>query len=154
MKLMIATIASMTLLAGTAFADGFVCKNEAGDLVAKAYNQTNPDEGTRNAAVMVLSNPTLNAGNRTIARFRAPQTLSNSSSSYVARVDLRFNDHRSGEYLAGTRLGAVKNLTLDVDFSYATPRDAGSELGGLLTIEKRNGDVIYVDLDCTRYLRN
>ena len=153
-NIIIAAVAGLSLFAGNAFADGFVCQNEAGDLKAKVFNHTQPEEGTRNAAVMILSNPQLQSGNKTIARFRAPQTLTNEAATYLARVDLRFNDHRAGEYLAGTRLGYVKNITLAVDFSYAAPVEEGTETSALMTVKKRNGDTIKVDMVCARYLAN
>jgi len=45
-----------------AHADGFVCQTVAGDLNIKAYNNTDATSGTRNAAVMVLSDPSVSGG--------------------------------------------------------------------------------------------
>src|SRR6185503_10108376 len=62
--LMVAMVAS-----SAAYADGFKCETLAGDLAIKAYNNTQPSEGTRTGAVMVLSDPAVNSGRKTIARF-------------------------------------------------------------------------------------
>jgi hypothetical protein len=146
-------VAAASFVSTSAFADGFVCTS--GDLKVKVYNQTNPNAGTRNAAVMILSDESVQQGNKTIAKFTAPQTLSNDAASYTAKVDLRYgNSNRAGEYIAGTRLGQIDTITLDVEFSYNTPVDSGDYAMGLLTVVKRNGDVTELDMDCERYLRN
>ena len=148
------TMISM-MVAAPAMADGFVCTTLSGDLNVKLYNQTAPEAGTRNAAVMVLSDPAVSGGRKTIARFKSENTLSNAGSMYAAKVDLRFNDsNRAGEYIGGTRLGELKTILADIEFSYADPIAAGEETKGLLTLIKRNGAVIELDMSCERYLKN
>jgi hypothetical protein len=152
------TIASMMVLfaSAAAHADGFVCQTVEGDLNVKAYNNTQPEAGTRNAAVLVLSDPAINSGRKTIARFTDVNgTVGNTGASYTANVDLRFNDSgRKGELISGTKLGELKTIDLEVAFSYARPVAADETLQGKLTLTKRNGEVIERDLDCTRYLKN
>lgn len=147
----------LVLLAATqARADGFVCETLDGDLRIKLYNNTQPEEGTRNAAVMVLSDPSVQQGRKTIARFTDVNgTLANTAATYEANVDLRFADSRKkGEYLLGTRLGQLDSIIVDVQFSHGTPVRAGEELEGILIANKRNGDQIVRDLSCIRYLKN
>jgi hypothetical protein len=145
------------LLASTpAFADGFVCESARDNLVIKIYNQIQPEAGTRNAAVMIASDTSVNAGHKTIARFTdANLTLGNEGSVYTANVDHRFNDsNRKGELIGGTKIGALKHIVLDIGFSFARPVAAGSLLRGALTLVKRNGEQVAIDMTCARYLKN
>src|SRR4051812_35537711 len=65
------------------------------------------------SSVLVLSDPSVAGGRKTIARFTEENGVLEVTSGdhgdgdfYVAKVDLRFNDSaRAGEYLLGTRLG-------------------------------------------------
>jgi hypothetical protein len=146
---------SMFLGALEARADGFRCQTADESLNITVYNQTSRDAGTRNAAVLIVSDPTVATGNRTIARFTADETLDNTGSSYDARVDLRYKDsNRRGEYIGGTRLGELRTINLDVAFSYANPVVEGSDLPAVLTLVKRDGDEIVLDATCARYLAN
>lgn len=155
MKLFFALM-GLSMVSGSAYADGFVCVNKQEALVAKVYNQTQPQLGTRNAAVMVLSDSSVNYGNKTIARFSQTNgTLTNDSSLYTANVDHRFNDSgRKGELIGGTKIGALKFVVLDLDFSYARPVADGAFVRGELFLVKRNGQQIAIDMDCSRYLKN
>ena len=158
MKNTILVLAAVIALgfSATAKADGFVCQANDGTLTVKVYNHTHAEDGVRNASVMVLSDPRVSDGLHTIARFTADNTrLTNTGATFVADVDLRYNDsNRSGEYVAGTRLGYVDTFTLYVDFSYAAPVAAESEMEGTLVVSKRNGTKDSLDMTCTRYLKN
>ena len=146
----------ITLAAATAaHADGFVCQSQEG-LRIKAYNHTSPEAGTRVAAILVLSDDNVAAGNKTIATFSdSQQTLTSRGASYSADVDLRFaTSSRKGELIAGTKLGQLQSIELNVDFSYAAPVEAGEVLPGSLVLTKRNGQAIEVEVSCERYLKN
>ena len=148
------TVVLGLLVSSQAWADGWVCN--ADDLKVRVYNNVQPSEGTRNVAVMVLSDPKVAFGRKTIAKFTASNsTLENESSLYTARVDLRFNDSgRKGELIAGTKLGFLKTILLDVDFSYAAPIADGDVVDATMTLVKRDGASIEKDLSCERYLKN
>jgi len=148
-------LVTMMIASSNVFADGFVCQSVEGDLNVKIYNHTQPEVGTRVAAVMVLSDPLVQGGRKTIARFKQTSgTLSSEGAHYLADVDLRFTDSNTkGEYIAGTRLGHVDTIALDVDFSYDQPVAEGTLVKGLLTVTKRNGDIIEKDMECSRYLK-
>jgi hypothetical protein len=139
-----------------AHADGFECLSEQEGLSVKAYNHTDADLGTRNAAILIVSDTTVQQGRRTIATFESSDLLlSQSGATYVAKVDLRFaGSSRKGENLASTKLGFVDELVLTVDFSFASPVAAGTELDATLHIVKRDGEVIEVPMVCARYLKN
>lgn len=142
---------------GAALADGFVChEHNDGAYVVEVYNNTNPSRGTRSAAIMILSDNTIQYGRQTIAVLDgANGHLRNDSDRYVSRVDLRFkNSRRQGENLFGTKLGQVDTIVLDVAFSYGTPLKDGDELPGRVTIFKRDGQRIFADMNCYRYLKN
>ena len=147
----------MALMAtSAAYADGFTCQTTDGNLNIKIYNNTDPAAGTRNAAVMIVSDPLVSAGRKTIAKFSdLNSTLGQSGASYVADVDLRFNDSgRKGELILGTKLGFIKTIAVDLDFNYSQPIADGQSLAGEITIVKRNGESFVEDLICKRYLKN
>jgi hypothetical protein len=140
--------------ASMAQASGFVCETESG-LNIKVYNHTDSNQGTRKAAVMIISDSFVGGGNKTIARFTGvKQTLKSKSQTYVANVDLRFADSRNaGELIGGTKLGQLDEIVLDVMFSYASPVAAGTEVPATLTLVKRNGQSIEEEVSCVRYLK-
>lgn len=140
----------------SAQADGFKCQTTDESLNVQIYNNTMPESGTRVGAVMVLSDPSISLGRKTIARFTSANgVLANRSSRYEAKVDLRFNDSsRKGELIFGTKLGMLESVIADIDFSYAAPVAAGEEISGLLTLVKRDGSQASADLVCSRYLKN
>lgn len=149
-------IMTLILMAATpAFADGFRCNTVFGDLNVKVYNHTQPEEGTRNVATMIISDPSVQYGRKTIAKFSdINNTLSSKSAVYEAKVDLRFVDsRRGGENIGGTKLAELKKIIVDVDFSYANPVEDEAELPGTLTLVKRDGEELSSDLDCVRYLK-
>ncbi len=141
--------------AAPALADGFVCRlPDEGNLRIRVYNETSREDGTRNVAALVLSNPSLRAGERTIARFLPEQELLESSgTSYYVDVGPRVKRMRGGKYLLGTRLKHIDRLTLDVAFNYAKPVPEGTEVPAFLEIQKTNGDVFWTDMICERYLK-
>lgn len=149
-------LAIVTLTSTTAFADGFKCDANRESLAVKVFNHTDPSEGTRNASVMVLSDTGVNYGNKTIARFTdLNSTLTNKAALYIAKVDLRYSDsERKGELIGGTKLGYLAKVILNVDFTYSNPAHSGAILPATLSLVKRNGDVIDIDMSCKRYLKN
>ncbi len=156
LNLSLITLAATLAITGSARADGFTCKTVEGDLKIKVYNHTQPEDGTRNVAVMVLSDPAIGLGRKTIARFLdINETLTSLGATYEANVDLRFNDSgRKGELVAGTKLGQLKTIVLDLEYSYNQPVRTGAVLPGTLELIKRDGSTISRDLECTRYLKN
>ena len=138
------------------FADGFICENREQKLEINAFNQTQPRLGTRNAAILVLSNPSVEYGNRTIATFAADTgLLTNQGSAYTAHVDLRYRtSNRRNAAVGPTRLGQLKFIVLDVAFSYARPVPAGTALSAVAILMKRSGEEIRLPMECTRYLKN
>ncbi|MBC7740578.1 MAG: hypothetical protein H7061_00170 [Bdellovibrionaceae bacterium] len=146
--------AASLLTSGVAFADGFACTTASG-LNVQVYNHTNANVGTRTASVMIISDQSILAGNKTVARFTdANGTLTSSGARFEANVDLRFNDSaRKGELLAGTKLGNIDRIYLTVDHNYAKPVEAGKILSAVLQIVKRDGGVIEEAANCLRYLK-
>lgn len=148
-------VIALATFSASAQADGFVCQTDDGSLNVKIYNHVSPVNGTRNGAVMIVSDSSVSGGRKTIARFTEVNgRLSNRASVYVADVDLRFNDSaRKGELILGTKLGYIHTITADLDFSYSAPVEHGADISGKLMIEKRDGSKIRADLACTRYLK-
>lgn len=149
-------VASLMVLSSAVMADGFKCEQLESGLNVKVFNHTDANAGTRNAAVMVLSDSNVQVGNKTIASFTAnKRTLGQNGTSYMAVVDLRVSEsNRSGENILGTKLGQIAKIYVDVDHNYSIPMEAGEETTGTISIEKRNGTVKTFDLNCARYLKN
>lgn len=155
-KLISATL--IALVATTAKADGFVCESVDSDIRIKVYNQTQADEGTRSPAVMIVSDPQVGTGRKTIAKFSTEtgslSTSHHGSLKYLGDVDLRYNDMgRAGEYLMGTRLGEVDLIKLTIDFTYGDNLENGAETAGRIVVVKRDGETAVRDAVCTRYLK-
>jgi hypothetical protein len=150
-------IALMILIgsASIARADGFVCQTLHGDLQIQVYNHVRAEEGTRNAAVMILSDPRVSVSNRTIAVFRDTHSnLYQEGATYTAKVDLRYNESgREGEYVLGTRLGNLDTLELSVGFTYGDGLLDGDVVPGTLDFTKRDGTDGFAEVDCVRYLK-
>ena len=156
----------LTFVTGSAFADGFKCTTTTvesrlkGELNIKAFNEVNPELGTRNASVMVLSDPSVQYGRKTIATFKNSRlastgTLVNEGAVFMANVDSRVSGvERGGELILGTKLSELKSVKLDIAFSYARPVAEGAIVGAKLTLTKENGKKIVRMMDCTRYLKN
>lgn len=157
MKKIIATI--IVLATSTSFADGFVCESLESDLRVKIYNKVLPSDGTRSASVMIVSDPQVQPGRQTIAKFSTENgsliTAHSGQLKFIGDVDLRFNDMgRSGEYLVGTRLGEVELIKLNIDFTYGDALSDGDTTSGRIIVVKRNGAAAVRDAVCTRYLKS
>lgn len=149
------------MVSGTvAKADGFNCQGRSTGINIKLFNNTQPEAGTREVAVMVLSNPSVHTPNKTIAKFTgANGTLAAKGyGKYEAKVDLRFNDSgRAGELIGGTKLGQLKKILLDLNFSYNTidvELAKVSSVYGVIKYVKRDGDINSESVVCSRYLKN
>lgn len=152
------------LISTTALADGWECWTNSKDIAEyqrvriKVYNNVMPEEGTRNVAVLVLSNPAYSEeeGNRTIAEFEAPLLESEESANYSVNVDDRFSSVRDNakELIAGTELDQLQSIELDINFSYGAPIADGERTGADLTLTKEDGEQIFQKLLCQRHLKN
>lgn len=151
------TLILTVLFAQLATADGFICATQENDLKIAVYNHVTPAMGTRNAAKMIVSDPNVQFGRKTIATFSsASSTLTSRLLSYSANVDLRFNEsNRQGELISGTKLGELKQIDLEVEFTYSTNHVlANGEITlADLTLTKRNGEQIKRGMICSRYLK-
>ena len=149
-------LAASLVFVGTtqAMADGFTCQANDGSLNIKVYHHVHAEDGTRDAAILIFSDPTVTYGRKTIATFEADRTLINVGARYLAKADQRFTgSRRDGELIGGTKLGQLGTIALDVDFSYGSPVEEGEEVPAVLTLNKRNGQVIEIETTCARYLK-
>lgn len=149
------TLIMTIALSMVAKADGFKCVTNSG-LNVQVFNHTNPYEGTRSGATMIVSDSSIQYGNKTIAKFTDLKgTLVSNSLRYVGKVDLRVSEsNRKGELIAGTKLGYVSHLVMDIAFSYSAPKEMGTPVPAWLTVVKRDGSKIYDKAVCQRYLKN
>lgn len=150
------SILSTAILFGTpALADGFRCQVANHPLSVTVYNHTQPEMGTRNAAVMILSDSSIGEGRKTIAVLRdGSGLLRNDSALYEADVDLRFSEsNRKGERVAATKLGQLKSVELDVDFVFGRIIEDES-LDAVVRLNKRDGEVLSYSASCERYKKS
>lgn len=152
--------ALMVLFATAARADGFVCRGIDQPLTVRAYHHVQPEAGTRNAAVLIVSDDRLQRGNRTIAKFtdvKNKLTRRTGEMTYIGQVDLRVSEsNRRGEYVGGTRLGELKTLVLTVDHNFGQISTRGALVRGWLTLNFRDTNRIdtVLDMECERYLKH
>lgn len=151
------SIALVIMLASSAaFADGFVCEGKKTGLNFKMYNKTMT--ATRTGAVMVVSDPKVAYGRKTIATFSDVQgLLASEGARYVANVDSRYTTvGRIGENIAGTKLGELRTIDVAIDFNYYydTPSNKGEKYAGKVTYVKENGERKTENLACVRYKKN
>ncbi len=141
-------------IGSVAIADGYRCHDD--DINVAVYNHVKQELETSNGAVMILSDPRISEGRKTIATFSdAKNTLSNKANYYVGKVDLRVTESgRAGELILGTKLGKLKKITLSILVDDQSAMVEGEETDGTLTLHKRNGDVEFREMICTRYLSN
>jgi hypothetical protein len=158
-KLILSTIVS--LLSTMAFADGFNCSTKSDDLNISVYNMVNPTDGTRSPSVMVVSDPAVSTGRKTIAKFLANDGLlstphlADDRLTYVGKVDLRYNNSgRTGELILGTHLGEVDTVRLDVSFVYGDNLVDNQVVDALVILTKRDGERIIRQANCARYLKD
>ena len=159
MKTVIAMIALSTATLNVAHADGFVCQGNNTGINVKVYNQTQAAMGTRTPAIMVVSDPAIASPNKTIAKF----TNANGTLTYLGygknegKVDARFAEtSRSGENVAGTKLGQLADITLGVNFDYysaSVAKDA-EKLTAKIYYHKLNGETLEETANCARYTKN
>lgn len=149
----------LALIAGQAAqADGFRCTGLTYKQTLTVYNNTQPKLGTRVAAIMISSDPSVRTpGRQTIATFKKVQGLLTSAATvYTADVDSRFTSvSRTGENIAGTKLGFLKSIKLSVNFSYAysTPSYSGEKYTAVAKYYKESGEVKSENMVCERYVK-
>ncbi len=153
-----AVLTPILLLAAPAQADGFVCYSEAEQLQIQVYNHVNPEDGTRTPSVMILSDLSMEEGHRFIAKFSAENgELFADGARYFARTvapsEPELESSSEDIILLGHSLGTLLELSLAIDFSYERPVAFGQEMLGVLEFVEQDGQVSWIDMMCTRYLR-
>lgn len=144
----------------TAFADGFVCESQEESLKVQVYNHTEPTQGTRNPAVMVISDPSRAAGKRTLAVFRSDEgeLFADGSRFYAFSADSRLDQLSQWDAIshaiAGLEELEIMEVSLTTDFSYNRPVPNGAPVDGVLELVLKSGDLLWLEMDCKRYLKN
>ncbi len=156
----IAAVAALGIsITATAHADGFDCQARNTGLLIHVVNSPNPATGTRTPETMTLFNPLLKPGQQEIVRFsNQNRTLSYlGRGNYLGEVDRRFLDSgRQGENIAGTKLGQLKSILLDIEFSYAHSdielANSVKEVPAKIFYLKRTGEILEEAATCKRFL--
>ncbi|MES2856957.1 MAG: hypothetical protein V4692_13905 [Bdellovibrionota bacterium] len=140
-----------------AWASGFICMSVDEDTQIRVeFTPIHPDGSNREPRIkeMTVSDPNVTLPYQHIATFFAADgVLTNDGGLIEGVVDLRFpGTSRRGERIGGTKLGALKTITLDIDFSYTEPSNDGSHYAAQATYLKRNGESLNQDFDCVLFM--
>ena len=158
-KSALAAIVSLAVIT-SAHADGFTCEGQNTGVQIKLYNNTQSDIGTRTPAIMIVSDPMIQYGNKTIAKFTGSNgTLDYQGyGKYVAKVDLRYNDSNlGGRNIGGTKLSQLATIVVKLNFAYNSASTANAldgDVEGKISYNKRNGEILEEKVLCSRYLKN
>lgn len=164
MQIIITVIMAIATIS-TAKADGFKCQGLNTGVMVKVYNHTQPSEGTRSVAIMIVSDSNIGSPNKTIAKFTDEnKTLAYKGAGlFQAKVDLRYQESsKKGENIAGTKLGELKKIELQLfshtgyKFTYdiASTFAHADAMNARLSYIKRNGEILEEKALCTRYLKD
>ena len=134
MKLLIITM--LTLVSSVAMADGFRC--QSADFRVKLYNQTRPEDGTRNPAVLVVSERDLG----TIALLNGEEIVKTNGSDFVT-YEGQVNGKQDGRFVS-VKLAVAKQAEEEGVF-------AGFHVAKLTV--NANGETRTAILACERYLK-
>lgn len=153
--LLLAATALVSL--SNAWGSGFDCTSVDEDLqIRVVFTPIHPDGSHREPRVkeMTVLDPNLTAPFQHVATFLAADgLLTNEGGNIEAVVDLRFpGSARAGERIGGTKLGSLKTVTLDIDFSYTEPSNDGAHYAAQAVYLKRNGESLEQDFDCVLFM--
>jgi hypothetical protein len=154
----LAIFALASLGMNEAHADGFRCQTEKGGLRARVYNHVAAKNGTRKAALLVLSSQAEAYGSRTIARFSFSKgTLRSYGTSYVLSIldpnEVAAEIVSPRAPILGVSLSSILQIELDIFFTYSSPVRHGQAVRGEFAILTKDGRVVREPVNCTRYLK-
>ncbi len=164
MKTIALVLMSLTL-SNIAAADGFKCEGVNTGVTLQVYNHTQPVEGTRTPAVMVVASSLVRSPNKTIAVFKHENdTLAYLGNGlFQGKIDLQNDESiHKGENIAGTKLGYLKAIQLQLfafygkKFSYknADLFKNNEIMDARISYLKLTGEVLEEKAICSRYLKN
>ncbi|MBI3558648.1 MAG: hypothetical protein HY074_20465 [Deltaproteobacteria bacterium] len=136
MKLVIVTALTLVSSISVAMADGFRCQNNT--LRAKLFNETQPGRGTRNPAVLVVSERDVG----TLATLEGDEIVK-TNGEFVVTYEGQANSRQNGRFVA-VKLEIEKQAEKDGIF-------AGLHLAKLLV--NADGENREATLTCERYLK-
>jgi hypothetical protein len=131
-------IALFTLVSSVAMADGFRCQNDGG-LRVKLFNEIQPERGTRNPAILIVSE----RARGTLATLEGTEiekTIDEASVTYEGQTN-------------GTRDGRFVYVKLEVSKKAETDGDVAGMHRAVLTVNADNSsrsDLVY----CERYRKS
>jgi len=145
------------IITTTAHADGFRCLTQDHKIKATVYDNVQPAKGTRNGAIMILSQASQDSDKSTLAVFRGDNgSLTNRGPVYTGNVDMRFAEVNQAlaNDEAPINMADMSQIILNIDYNMNSPVPAGEVVTGLITFNKRSGPPSTESVICTRYLKN
>ncbi|MBP7843478.1 MAG: hypothetical protein KA116_01565 [Proteobacteria bacterium] len=156
-RILIVLMLFISLTANFLWADGFICESPQGYLRIKIFHHTSfQTGGTRKVAVMVLSNPRVPMGKRTIGVFNENKgTLIRDSSSYFANFDFRFKGlySKPQEFIKDISKKDIQSLEITPNFNINEPIAPSAKLKARFKLSLRSGQDYQGWIDCIRYLK-
>jgi hypothetical protein len=163
MKTIIRQLVSILIMGSSmaAYADGFNCLSQSGDLKIKIYHHVKSEGAVDSPARMILSNPSNNGGAKTIAVFNdaggalgiAAESVILSSTTYVGLFDQSEikTSTVSDAMVLGEKIANLQTIQITVDFRSGDSLVNGSVVEGLITLERKTGELIREEALCSRY---
>lgn len=104
------------------------------------------------ALAMRVSDPNVSPARQEIAFFDVKNgLLSTDGNQFTGHVsDVHPLTGRRGERIGGTLLGALEQVTLEVDIDFSEEPSARKRHAAVVTYIKKNGEELVQDLDCRR----
>lgn len=104
------------------------------------------------ALAMRVSDPNVSLSRQEIAFFDAKDgLLTTDGNQFTGHVsDAHPLTGRRGERIGGTLLGALEQVTLEVDIDFTEEPSARKRHAAVVTYMKKNGEELVQDLDCRR----
>lgn len=147
----------LCLKANWLWADGFICESPQGYLRIKIFHHTSfQTGGTRKVAVMVLSNPRVPMGKRTIGVFNESKgNLLRDSSAYIANFDFRFKGlySKPQEFIKDISKRDIQTLEITPNFNINEPIAPAAKLKARFKMNLRSGQAYQGWIECIRYLK-
>ncbi len=149
---------ALLLISPLVYADGFRCVGLSSSLKMVVYNHTDAAHGTRTPAIFIISNPSLPKPHQTLLTFSSEEgkLKYQGYGRYLATVDapaLGANSPKTAA--AGTTLGQLKSIVLDLDFSYAHDAivlaNTVASIPGTIAYQTEHGDSLDEKVSCVRY---
>jgi hypothetical protein len=153
-KLALAAVVASSIMASVASAQGFICtsldETTQIDIYLVGGGSLHEFRPAPRGKMMVVKDITLNPKRQVVATFSTKEgLLRTKDTSFIGKVDPKHPDtNSSGKRVGGTRLGQLKTITVEIDYSFQEKVSDGVRLAAQVTYNKLNGEDLAEDFEC------